>query len=321
MRSVRRGRYRTAVAERDLLVLGDVNPDIVVTGDVEPRFGQAEVLVDAAELVIGGSGAITACAAAKLGLRTALVGVVGDDALGRSVLDRVSACGVDTSGCVIAPRRPTGLSIVLSRGDDRAILTFPGAIADLTVDLVEPELIRSARHVHVSSYFLQRGLAGDLPAVFDVAHEAGATTSIDPNWDPAERWDGGLLEVLDRTDLFLPNGTEARAIAHRDDVRSAAEALAVRGVVVVVKLGDGGAFALRGDELVERPAVPSHVIDTTGAGDTFDAGFLAGRLRGWSIERSLALAVVCGSLSTRGSGGTGAQPTWAEALAALDGTA
>ncbi len=308
------------MTERDLLVLGDVNPDLVVTGDVEPRFGQVEVLVDTARLVIGGSGAITACAAAKLGLGTALVGVVGDDDLGRSVLTHIAESGVDTSGCVIDPDRPTGLSIVLSRGDDRAILTSRGTIADLRAELLDPGLIRSARHVHVSSYFLQGGLTHAVPTLFDAAHRAGATTSIDPNWDPGEEWDGGLLELLDRTDCFLPNGNEAMAIARRDDVRSAAERLAARGPVVAVKLGREGALALRGQELVERAAVPSEAVDTTGAGDTFDAGFLAGQLRGWSLDRCLALAVACGSLSTRGLGGTEGQPTMEEALAALGGT-
>jgi len=310
------------VPEFDVLVLGDCNPDLVVRGgDVVPAFGQAERLVDEAGLTIGGSGAIFACGAARLGLRTALAGVVGDDVFGRYLLGALAERGVDTRGCLVDPHRPTGLSIILSRGDDRAILTAPGTIADLRAGLVDPELLRAARHVHVSSYFLQTGIRDDVGDLFAEAHEAGATTSIDPNWDPSNRWDGGLLALLSQTDCFFPNSAEARLITGIDDIDVAAEALAERGSLVAVKFGQGGGLAMKGHEVVRAEAVPVEVVDTTGAGDTFDAGFLAGHLRGWPLARSLALAVACGSLSTRGVGGTGAQPTLEEAVAAMGGTA
>ena len=306
------------MADLDLLVLGDANPDLVLTGDVAPAFGQTEKLVDGARLAIGGSGAITACGAARLGLRTAFVGVVGDDLFGRFVLDALQERGVDTRACVVHPKHPTGLSVILSRGDDRATLTSVGTIEDLRGKLVDPGLLASARHVHVSSLFLQRRLRQDLPSLFDRAHRAGASTSVDPNWDPSERWDG-VLELLGRTDCFFPNSNEARAITGIDDVDIAAEALAEHGTVVAMKFGQGGGLAMWGDEVVRSEAIRSLVVDTTGAGDTFDAGFIAGRLQGWSLQRCLALGVACGSLSTRAVGGTAAQPTMEEALAALEG--
>jgi len=309
------------MTDLDLLVLGDANPDLVLTGDVRPVFGQAERLVDDARLVVGGSGAIMACGAARLGLRTAFVGVVGDDALGRFMLDALADHGVDTTGCAVDPFRPTGISVVLSRRDDRAILTSTGTIGDLRAELVGADLLARARHVHVSSFYLQRALRHDLPELFELAHGAGATTSIDPNWDPAERWDGGLLGLLPHTDVFLPNSAEARSITGIDDVDVAAEALAEHGTTVAVKFGQGGGLAMAGDEVARIEAIPIDVVDTTGAGDTFDAGFLAGRLRGWPLERCLALAVASGSLSTRAVGGTGAQPSMEEALAAMEASA
>jgi len=308
------------MADFDLLVVGDANPDLILTGDVSPEFTQTEKLVDGVTLTIGGSGAITACAAARLGLRTAFTGVVGDDVFGRFMLVALDERGVDTRGILVDEERPTGLSVILSRGDDRAILTSTGTISDLRGDLVDPELIAASRHVHVSSYFLQGGLRSDLPALFDEAHAAGATTSIDPNWDPSEEWDGGLLGLLSRTDVFLPNSTEARAITGIDEVDVAAVTLAEHGGVVAVKFGQGGGLAMRGEDVVRSESIPTDVIDTTGAGDTFDAGFLAGRLNDWPLDRCLALAVACGSLSTRAVGGTEAQPSMAEALAALEGT-
>ncbi|MGZ4109783.1 MAG: carbohydrate kinase family protein [Actinomycetota bacterium] len=302
----------------DLLVLGDANPDLILRGDVEPRFGQAERLLDGATLVLGGSGAITACAGARLGLRVAFAGVVGDDLFGRFVRDTLEERGVETSGVAVDPNRPTGVTVILQREDDRAILTSPGTIGDLRSTLIDEELLRTARHVHVSSYYLQRGLQRDLPSVFAIAHDAGGSVSIDPNWDPAESWNGGLLDLLSSTDLFFPNSTEARAIAGVDDIDVAAQVLAERGVTLVVKFGQGGGLATDGDELVRSEAVPTDVVDTTGAGDTFDAGFIAGRLGGWPLARCLALAVACGSLSTRAPGGTAAQPTMDEALAAVE---
>src|SRR5712691_2249293 len=137
------------MAELDLLVVGDCNPDLVLVGDgVEPRFGQSENFVDAATLTIGGSCSITACAAARLGLRTAFVGVVGDDVFGKYMLTALAERGVDVSGCVVEPGRPTGLSVVLSKGSDRATLTAAGAIDDFNTDMVDRDLLRSARHVH-----------------------------------------------------------------------------------------------------------------------------------------------------------------------------
>jgi sugar/nucleoside kinase (ribokinase family) len=311
-------RYRSRVAELDLLVLGDANPDLLMTGDVVPTFGQAEHVVDAARFLIGGSGAIAACGAARLGLRTAFAGAVGDDVFGRFMLDALSKRGVDTSGCVVTDAAPTGISVILSRGDDRAILTSTGAMRRLRADVIDAALLARARHVHVSSFFLLRELASDLPTLFGRVHADGATTSIDPNWDPSGAWDGGLLELLRATDVFLPNSAEARALTGLDDIDIAAQALAERGAVVVVKFGEGGGLAISGDEVVRRESIATEVVDTTGAGDSFDAGFLAGRLAGWPLERSLALAVACGSLSTRAEGGTAAQPTLDEALTALE---
>jgi sugar/nucleoside kinase (ribokinase family) len=305
----------------DLLVLGDANPDLILRGDVEPRFGQAERLVKAGSLVLGGSGAITASAAARLGLSVAFVGVVGDDVFGRFVRDALAERGVDASGIAVDRSRATGVSVVLDRVDDRAILTATGTIDGLTSDLIDEDVLRSARHVHVSSYYLQDALRPELPRLFEVARDAGATVSVDPNWDPAESWDAGLLGLLAAIDMFFPNSAEARAITGIDDVDVAAEALGERGAIVAVKFGQGGGLAIDGDDLVRSEAIPTDVVDTTGAGDTFDAGFVAGRLHGWPLGRCLQLAVACGSLSTRASGGTAAQPTFEEALAALEAIA
>ena len=301
----------------DLLVLGDANPDLVLTGDVEPAFGQAERLVGGALLTVGGSGAIMACGAARLGLRVGFCGVVGDDPSGRFMHDELERRGVDLAGLVVEPGRPTGVTVVLARPNDRAILTHAGTIGDLRAELVDPALLERAPHVHVSSAFLQRRLAPDLPALFERVRARGATTSVDPNWDPSERWDGGIRELLTRTDVFLPNGTEATRIAGVAGLDEALLALAEFAGLVVAKAGADGAVASEGGRLVRAAAPEVDALDTTGAGDAFDAGFLASWLAGDPLERSLALANACGALSTRAIGGVDAQPTMDEVLALL----
>jgi sugar/nucleoside kinase (ribokinase family) len=306
--------------DRDLVVLGDSNPDLLLGGDVVPRFRQAEQLLDVAEFAIGGSGAIVAAGAARLGLRVALVALVGDDALGHIQLEALCVRGVDLSGVVVSPTASTGLSVILSTGDDRAILTKLGAIGALRAGSVDRELLRGTRHVHVSSYFLQVGLHDGLAALLREAREAGATVSLDTNWDPAEDWDRGLRSLFPVVDCLLPNGEEAQRIAGKGSLAAAAADLASRVPTVAIKLGPAGGMARSGTEEAECPVPPTEVVDTTGAGDSFDAGFIAARLRGLDLGRCLELAIACGSISTRAHGVEG-QPTFEEAEQAIHAAA
>ncbi|MGZ4110490.1 MAG: carbohydrate kinase family protein, partial [Actinomycetota bacterium] len=256
----------------DLLVLGDCNPDLVLLGDhVEPAFGQAERLVDEARLVIGGSGAILACGAARLGLRVAFAAVVGDDFFGRFMREELEARGVDTSGVVVDPERPTGVTVVLSGPIDRAMLTSAGTIASLRRSMIADDLLERSRHVHVSSYFLQRSLASDLPDLFRRARSGESTTSIDPNWDPSGTWDDGLLALLPEVDVFLPNEMEALSLARISTVDDAIGRLRAAGAgTVVVKAAEQGATAAQASDLVHVPGYPVDIVDSTGAGDSFD---------------------------------------------------
>jgi sugar/nucleoside kinase (ribokinase family) len=300
----------------DLVVLGDCNPDLLVTGAAEPEFSQVERLVDDARLVIGGSAAITACGAARLGLRTGLVGLVGADYLGRFMRESLAERGVDVTGLTVDDERPTGISVVLVREDDRAILTALGTISELSSDAVDRVALRDARHLHVSSFFLQDRLRDDLPSLLAEVRAAGSTVSIDPNWDPREEWNGGLLETLRGTDILFANAEEVRRIAAENQVEAAARKLAESGPLVVVKRGGDGAFAVSGGKVIRASALRVDVADTVGAGDSFNAGFLAAFLSGSPVADALALACACGSLSTRAAGGTAAQPTLAEAKSA-----
>jgi sugar/nucleoside kinase (ribokinase family) len=303
----------------DVVVLGEINPDVIVrAADPRPAFGQVELLVDSIDLVIGSSSAIFACGAARLGLRTAFVGIVGDDPMGRFMLDAMRARGIDIASCRVDPEVPTGASVILTSGADRAILTASGTMPLLRDEDVPDALVGRARHLHVGSLFLLDALRPRLAARLAAARAAGLTTSVDCNWDPRETWDGGIWDILRETDVFLPNEAEVRRIAGIGDVVAAAMALAAAGPrVVAVKCGMDGAIAVERDGTVTRvPSLSVDAVDTTGAGDSFDAGFLTGFLAGRPVGDCLALGVAAGALSTVRVGGTASQPTLAEAEAA-----
>lgn len=294
-----------------LLILGDCNPDLILRGGARPRFGQVETLVDESSLTIGGSGSITACGAARLGIETGLIAAVGDDALGRIQLDAVASAGVDVSRVVLRPDIDTGVSVVLSEGDDRAILTSLGAIGSLRADEVGD--LDGAEHLHVSALFLLEQLRPDLPALLGRARAAGVTISIDSNWDPTGSWLGTLEPNLAVADILLPNLAEARMLSGESDPERACRALAHEVGTIAIKLGADGAIAAAGDAMVRLDAPEVDVVDTTGAGDSFNAGFIAARLLGEPLEEALALALACGSLSVGATGGTGGQPNMATA--------
>lgn len=300
----------------DLLVAGEINPDLILNGQFALEFGQTEKLVDSANLTIGSSSAIFACGAARLGLKTAFIGVCGDDLFGRFMLEQMNARDVDTSGVRVVPGGTTGLSVILNRGADRMILTNPGLIADLKADDVSDSLLQQAKHLHVASYFIQTALRPGLPGLFERAHHLGLTTSLDTNFDPTEKWTG-LPDVLAKTDIFFPNEREAKSIVKRSP-EEAIRILSNACGMVVMKCGADGAKLAEKRLFTGVPSIPVDVVDTVGAGDSFDAGFVYGYLQNWDRERTLRLAVVCGALSTRASGGTNGQPTLAEAVKYLE---
>jgi sugar/nucleoside kinase (ribokinase family) len=300
----------------DVLVVGDANPDLVLRGDVRPRWGQAEQLLSAADLVLGGSGAITACGCARLGLRTAMVAAVGADQFGGYVRDRLAERGVGLDHVRTLDGLPTGLSVILSGADDRAILTLPGTIPAVAPGWLGDDVLAGTRHLHVAALFLQPDLIAALPEVLRRARALGVSVSVDTNWDPAGRWDSAL-EVVRAADVLLPNAAELAAITGEADPDAAAARLVGAGVTVVLKDGARGARAWWPGGSATAPALAVDVVDTTGAGDSFNAGFLAAHLRGRPVAQAAAWAAAAGSLSTRTAGGTGAQPTLAELTAAL----
>ena len=320
-----------AATERDtdILVVGEINPDIVVTdADPAPMFGQVERAVRSISMTVGSSSAIFACGAARLGLRVAFHGVVGDDPFGRFMLEELAAREVDVAACVVDPDLPTGATVILTDGTDRAILTAIGAIAALDVGAVPGGLVDRARHLHAGGYYLYGPAArAGLPGLFETARASGVTTSFDTNWDPDEVWDGGVLELLRNADVFLPNAEEVRRIARNDDAEAAARSLAaIAGGGTGRRRPDhrrqaGRDRCVRGDGRgrgrarsgVERRRRAMRPVPATPS----EPGSCVRWLDGGSLLESLELGVVCGGLSTRAIGGVDGQPTLSEARQAL----
>jgi sugar/nucleoside kinase (ribokinase family) len=305
------------VTPYDILVLGEINVDLILTAaEIKPVPGQ-ERLVDEVELTMGSSSVIFACGAARLGLKVAFAGVVGDDEFGRFMLRGMAARNIDVTPVRVDPALKTGITVSLSTPIDRAMLTYAGSISALEAEDVDRGYLDRTRHLHVSSFYLQDRLRAGLPAFLAKARECGLSTSLDPGYDPREIWDSGLRETLAHVDVLMPNEVEAAAITGETSPEAALSALARQIPVSAVKLGAKGAIAQRGRETVRATPPAVETRDTTGAGDSFDAGFVYGYLACWPLARTLRLACTCGALATRVPGGTNGQPTLGEALAVM----
>ena len=293
----------------DLTAVGDVNADLIMAEPERPPTLGQEILVKDAYLTLGGATSLLAAAAARLGLAVRMVGKVGDDYLGRSLIADLQAAGVDTSLIIVDPSLRTGITVSLTWPDDRALVTYDGPIARLTAEEVPPAAFENTRHLHVSSFFLQKALQPGCAGLFRRAREMGLTTSLDTGDDPADRWDSGLVEALGHVDVFFPNRREACQIAQMSDPIAALDRLAARIPTVAVKLGREGAIAsIRGQRL-RVGAFRVCPVDTTGAGDSFNAGFLRAYLRGLPAEECLLWGAAAGALSTTWLGGQSAQMT------------
>ncbi|HZU28126.1 MAG TPA: carbohydrate kinase family protein [Bryobacteraceae bacterium] len=302
----------------NILVAGELNMDLVLQNyHTFPTVG-TEVLVDDVTLTLGSSSAICAAGLAKLGNSVTFAGRVGADSWGEMCIQALARFGVDTSRVQPNAELKTGLTVSITSSRDRALVTYLGAMTASNAGDFTESAFHGFNHLHVSSFFLQEGLRPGLKNVLAAAHGQGLTTSLDPGFDPHEEWGrGDLCGVLEEVDVFLPNEVELEGITGRSDRFEALRALANGRTLIVAKLGAEGCAALVDGEPVTTPAFRVEAVDTTGAGDSFNAGFLHAWLRKSPLRDAMRFAAACGALSTLGSGGTASQPTEEEARAFL----
>ncbi len=288
----------------DLSVVGELNLDLVLYGLPEHLELDREHLASDLRLTLGSSSAIFAHNFALLGNRVAFHSAIGDDPLGELCLSRLAESGANVSGVQKFRGKQTGLTVILPRPQKRFILTYLGVMAEMRFEDLDLDHVFAARHLHLSSFFLQRALRPRVPDLFRLAKQAGLSTSLDTNDDPEDRWERDVLEVLKWVDVLLPNEHEACRLAGTDDPLRAAETLAEKVPLIVMKRGERGVLARRGSELFEALPPKTETVDTIGAGDSFDAGFLHQFIRGAKLEDCVQFGNLTGAFSTTRQGGT-----------------
>ncbi len=298
-----------------VLIIGEYNVDIILTGDVTPEFGQVEKIIDDIALLAGGSCGIFAAGCSRQGLNPLFASIVGDDLYGRFLLQRLEDVGGSIEHIIVDPAIKTGVTVMLSRGQDRAGLTYLGSMAEIGPEIIDEAWFDQCQHLHVASPFLLTRLRPALPELMHKARAHGMTVSLDTNWDPDEAWQ--VDDLIAETDILLPNENELLAISGEKDLDTAIAAMSRRVSVLVVKRGAKGATGVAAGRTVQVPACPAKVVDTTGAGDTFDAGFISGWLRELPLEQCLRLGTICGGATTEQLGGFNGQPTWEQARSRL----
>lgn len=293
------------MAAFDIAIAGELNLDLVLYGLNEDLVTEREVLASDFNCTLGSSSSILAYNIAVLGARVGFVTKVGEDALGGLALERLRNTSIDLSRVVKAPAgEQTGVTVLLSHGARRRILTYPGVMATMTTAELDLDYLASARHFHLSSLFLQRGLWPGIADLFRSLKQAGLTLSLDTNDDPEDRWDGPLPELLRLVDILLPNDSEACRMTGAATVEDALELLAAQVPLVAIKCGRRGALVARGQDRWSVPALHVTPIDTIGAGDSFNAGFLFGYLQGLPPDVCAEMGNTTAALSTLRPGGT-----------------
>jgi len=288
----------------DITIAGEINLDLILYGLPDQLPLEQEILASGLEVTLGSSSAITAHNLAALGSRVGFITRAGHDQLGAIALDRLRAIGVDLGRITHSEKSQTGLTVLLTHGGPRHILTYPGCMAEMSIAHLDLDYLKSARHFHLSSYFLHRRLIPQIPALFKELKQAGLTISLDTNDDPADRWADGIESALPYVDVLMPNEREASRLAKKEDFQDAVQSLLRNVPLLVVKRGAKGATAFMRKEEVSVQAIPVEVVDPVGAGDSFNAGFLYQWSLGKPLDECLRYGNLAAACSTTKSGGT-----------------
>ena len=294
---------------KKILVIGDLNVDIIVSGMTEfPKLGR-EIHCGDIRTVMGGSASIFACRLAQLGAEVDILGVVGRDENGKIVLNTLRTNNVGLDKVITRGDVRTGVTLSLTFPKEKALVTFVGSIGALEPSDVKPEVFEGYAHVHISSIYFQPKLLGYIDEIFKEAKSRGLTTSLDTQDDPSGKYEK-IWDILKHTDIFLPNDREAKGIANSSSLEDAIDKIGSKVKVLAVKCGSQGAIGKMGEKVVKVEPIEISPIDTTGAGDSFDAGFIyyfICKKRGF--EDSLRFANAMGALSCLYIGGAGGKIT------------
>jgi sugar/nucleoside kinase (ribokinase family) len=291
----------------DVAVIADIFADVVIMSNEMPLLGQSETLADGYAIELGGSGPIFAAQFAKLGGRIALLGIIGTDLMGDFVNSRLTKLGITTKFIQRSSHHKTPLGLNISIEGDRSMLTFLGCIKEIAPSIIDDSLLTEVKHWHIASFFLLSTLVHFWPVFLRRLKKKNITCSLDTNWAPQGNWKQ-VAEILPFVDIFLPNEVEAKYITGEDDYRRSGIELSKIVPLVVIKRREKGASAfVRGVETLitvqDSWDGEIEVIDTTGAGDSFDGGFIFEWLNQSSLEQCLRTAIQCGTRNVQYIGG------------------
>ncbi|WP_200974257.1 carbohydrate kinase family protein [Echinicola sp. 20G] len=293
--------------KKDLFVVGELNIDLILN-QIQgfPEMGEEKV-AGKMDVTLGSSSAIFASNIATLGVGTAFCGKVGKDDFGQLVCDTLQSKQVDTTFISSDEELKTGLTVVMNYDQDRANVTYCGAMEALSIDDIPWEQVSAYRHFHLSNYFLQKGIQQDITQIFKKAKEAGLTTSLDLQVDPDNKWDFDYQSCLPYVDIFLPNESELLSLTGKETIEAGLETLKAHANIVALKMGiKGGLVYHKGEVIKAEPFINNQFIDAIGAGDSFNAGFIYKFLQGAKWEECLSFGNLTGALNTTAAGGTGA---------------
>jgi sugar/nucleoside kinase (ribokinase family) len=288
----------------DITIAGELNLDLILYGLPSELPLEVELLASGLEVTLGSSSAITAHNLAALGSKVGFITRVGADQLGAIALDRLRAVGVDLARITHSSGSQTGLTVLLTHEGPRHILTYPGCMAEMSLAHLDLDYLKSARHFHLSSYFLHRALLPDMETLFKELKQAGLTISLDTNDDPTDKWDDGIARVLPYVDVLMPNEREACRLARTQYLNDAVKRLLDIVPLLVVKRGAQGGTAYTRNNEVSVKAIPVDVVDPVGAGDSFNAGFLHKWTQGKPLAECLGYGNLAAACSTTKPGGT-----------------
>ncbi len=289
-----------------IATIGDVNVDLIARIDRMPEMGR-QVITKDFQTHGGGCSANFSLSCARLGMDVQLFGKVGDDVFGRYVLIELEDNGVDTKN-VLMTEKKTGVTVAIVQGIERSFITFRGENATFCLDDIDVSKIR-AEMVHLPSYFLMDSLRDGYVRLIDLLHAAGVKVSFDTGWDPRgfiPETVEPLFRILPRVDVFLPNLDEARSIlglGKDAGPEKAAEILLDMGVkVVAIKMGKDGCWVADRERIEYVPAFQVKVVDTTGAGDNFNAGFISSYIGGRPLRDCAIIGSATAALKIGGVG-------------------
>lgn len=292
---------------KKVLIIGNVNPDIVLIDVNEyPQMGQ-ELWINDCKVVMGGGAGNCSIDLSKLGCSTYLLSKVGTDFFGKFLLEGFNKYNVNTQFVQVNEKIMTGMSIAITKKKERSFISFKDKQSHINFNNMSDNDLQRFSHVHLMGY--NKKNSNSYIEFCKRVKALNISISADVGWDSTEKWDSSILNFLKEVDIFIPNEVEAKNYSGKENKIDALDFLSNYVDTIVIKLGGNGCIAKSKGKFFKKSSFNVQTIDTIGAGDAFDSGFIYAYINGMDIEKCLDYANTCGAISTTLYGATDAFPT------------